>query len=166
MPTYGDELIALPADSTIRRFVDRAEVSELIDRYIIGFDTLTDEPRDDDWYRDLFTDDLVLTFPMIGAHHGLAGVTDFQRAAKRKWARTHHVTSNHLVSVYDDHATAQGRLLATHVHPGDSPQDHFTIGGRVHASAVRTPAGWRLRELTFELVWYGGDVPSGPGSTD
>lgn len=166
MSTYGDELLALPTDTTIRGFVDRAEVSELIDRYIIGFDSLTDEPRDDEWYRDIFTEDLVLTFPVIGAHQGLAGVTDFQRAAKVKWARTHHMTSNHQVYVRDDEATAHGRLLATHVHPGDTPRDHFSIGGRVQAAAVRTPAGWRLRALAFELVWYGGEVPASPGSPD
>jgi hypothetical protein len=45
----------------VRSLSDRADISELIDRYITAFDLLTEEPRDDEWYRSVFTEDGKLT---------------------------------------------------------------------------------------------------------
>lgn len=159
MPT-PESGTALPADA-LRRLLDRAEIGELLDRYVIAFDALTEEPLGDEWYRGVFTDDLVLTFP-VGDHKGIEGLAEFQRAAKAKWARTHHMVSNHLIGLHGDEATVQARLLATHVHRGDTPRGHFTMGGRVQGTAVRTPVGWRLRQLAFGLVWRSGEAPAAP----
>lgn len=134
---------------------DRAGVSELLDRYLAGFDTLPDQPLDDAWYRRLFTEDLRLTFP-VGGHQGIAGLGEFQLAAKANWARTQHVSSNHVVDLDGDRAALRAQLLVTHVHFGEPPQPHFSAGSRIEAQAVRTHAGWRLHELTVRLIWTAG----------
>jgi hypothetical protein len=141
----------------VRSLTDRAEISELIDRYITAFDVLTERPRDDAWYRNIFTDDVRLTFP-VGSHRGITGLAEFQRTAKAKWARTHHLTSNYVIDVDGDRATVRAHLLATHVYAGDAPQGRLSVGSHADAAAIRTQAGWRLRELTFGLVWSAAEV--------
>lgn len=135
----------------VRELDDRARLSELIDRYLIAFDQLAELPRDDEWFRGIFTHDLKLVFP-IGGHEGIAGVGEFHRAARARWARTHHLSANHLVTLDNDRATVRAHLLVTHVPEGDKPVN-FSTGSHFDAAAIRTGAGWRLRELTFHLVW-------------
>ncbi|MFB7947568.1 nuclear transport factor 2 family protein [Kitasatospora phosalacinea] len=138
---------------------DRTAVSELLDRYLADFDSLPEHPRDDDWYRTLFTEDLALTFP-VGGHRGVPGLDGFQRAAKARWGRTQHISSNHVVELDRDTALLTAQLLVTHVHRAAAPPlPHFTAGSRVRARAVRTERGWRLGELTIELIWTAGQPP-------
>jgi hypothetical protein len=142
---------------------DRAEISELLDRYLTDFDTLLTQPfdhvpRDDAWYRRLFTEDLRLTFP-VGGHQGIAGLAEFQLAAKANWARTQHISSNHVVDLDGDKAALRAQLLVTHVHPVELSRPHFTAGSRIQALAVRAQEGWRLDELTISLIWTSGAPP-------
>lgn len=144
----------------VRSLSDRADVSELIDRYITAFDLLAEEPRDDEWYRSVFTEDVRLIFP-IGGHVGIDGLAEFNRAARAKWARTHHLSANHLVTLDGDRARVRAHLLVTHVPDLDGPPRHLSTGSHFDATAVRTPAGWRLAELVFTLVWISGEPPAG-----
>ena len=141
---------------------DRAEISGLLDRYLLDFDDLPATAREDAWYGTLFTPDLELEFP-VGGHHGLAGLAGFQRAAKANWARTHHASANHVVDLAGDSAQLSATLLVTHVHPPQSGRTDLRTGSRIAANALRTPAGWRLRALAIRLVWSRGDLPPGPG---
>lgn len=146
----------------LAELLDRAEISGLLDRYLLDFDDLPDPPRDDGWYGSLFTPDLDLEFP-VGGHRGLAGLARFQRAAKANWARTHHASTNHVVEVVGDRAELSAKLLVTHVHPPGSGLADLRTGSRIEARAVRTPDGWRLRALAIRLVWSRGDLPPGAG---
>ncbi|MEW1861867.1 nuclear transport factor 2 family protein [Streptomyces sp. NPDC088194] len=142
--------------------LDRAEIGGLLDRYLLDFDSRPDPPRDDSFYRSLFTEDLDLRFP-VGGHRGLAGLAQFQHAAKRNWARTHHASTNHVVELLGDRAEVSAKLLVTHVHPPLSGRADLRTGSRIEAEAVRTADGWRLRALAIHLVWSRGDLPSGAG---
>jgi hypothetical protein len=144
----------------VRSLSDRADISELIDRYFTAFDRLTDEARDDEWYRSVFTEDLRLVFP-VGGHTGIDGVAEFNRAARAKWVRTHHLSANHLVTLDGDRATVRAHLLVTHVPGPDGAAHHLSTGSHFDAIAVRTQAGWRLGKLVFTLVWISGEPPAG-----
>jgi hypothetical protein len=144
----------------VRSLSDRADISQLIDRYITAFDLLAEEPHDDEWYRSVFTDDVLLVFP-IGGHSGIDGLAEFNRAARAKWARTHHLSANHLVTLGGDRATVRAHLLVTHVPDIDGTAPHLSTGSHFDATAVRTPAGWRLAEMVFTLVWISGEPPTG-----
>lgn len=85
-------------------------------------------------------------------NRGIDGVAEFNRSARAKWARTHHLSANHLVSLDGDRATVRGHLLVTHV-GGDDQASRLSTGSRFDAAAVRAPDGWRIRELVFHLVW-------------
>ncbi|SEG87471.1 SnoaL-like domain-containing protein [Actinacidiphila yanglinensis] len=155
-PEGRDALAGLAA------LADRAEISGLLDRYLLDFDDLPAAQREDAWYGALFTPDLELEFP-VGGHHGLAGLAGFQRAAKANWARTHHASTNHVMVLTGDAAELSAKLLVTHVHPPESGRADLRTGSRIAAHAVRTPAGWRLRVLAIRLVWSRGDLPPGTG---
>jgi len=140
--------------------VDRVEVGALCDRYVRHLDLSRD---DDSWLPTVFAPDAVVTFPM-GVYRGLDGLADFQRMARTTFERTHHMSSNHDITLDGDRATVRAHLTAVHLRRAANPSEHFSIGGHYAAEAVRTPAGWRLRLFTFDLVWTAGTAPAGgPG---
>lgn len=156
---------AAETDSRLTALLDRMEISELIDRYVVTLDTAERTDRDRDWYRRLFSDTVCLSYP-IGDHVGIEGLREFMRAARLTWQATHHVSANHVIDVADDHATARVQLLGTHVDYDSTtlrvPYGHrFDMGGYCDIEAVRGPRGWRIDFLRYVLVWTsGGGVPN------
>lgn len=151
------ELAALRA--RVRLLDDRAALSALIDRYVVLLDTQDVNGFDESWPGTVFTEDVRLHFP-IGTHEGIEGVAEFHHAAKQKFARTLHLSANHVVRLDEDRASVRFHLIATHVHH-DAGTPLFDIGGHYTGEAVRTPAGWRFREWGFHLDWAQGPGPDG-----
>jgi hypothetical protein len=154
----ADELAALHRE--VRALTDRAAISALVDQYMIALDTADERGLDDAWYGSIFTGDVLLDFP-IGGYAGLSGLAEHQVKAKRKWARTHHLSGNHIIALDGDRATVRAQIVATHVNHGAArPEALFDIGGHYEADAVRTDAGWRLCRLAFHLGWSAGELPA------
>jgi len=153
MTSTHDDIAALRAQ--LRVFSDRAEISELCDRYVMNLDK---NRGNDSWFGSVFTDDVHLTFP-TGDYKGMDGLAAFQKMARTAFERTHHISSNHTVELDGDEARVRAHLLAIHVRQGTEPGAHFDIGGHYEAEAVRTANGWRIRRFTFDLVWNAGQGP-------
>jgi hypothetical protein len=151
-------------DTRLAALLDKAEISELVDRYVVTLDTAEHPRHDLDWYRGIFTDDVRLTFP-IGERRGIDGLPEFQRAARLTWQATHHLSGNHIVELDSDRARVRVQIIGTHVEYdvsalGVDPAHRMDMGGFYDATAVRTPDGWRIDSLRFELVWTaGGGTP-------
>ncbi|GAB3647949.1 nuclear transport factor 2 family protein [Streptomyces sparsus] len=146
----------------VRELADRAEITDLVSRYVILLDTQDDLGFDDCWPRSVFTEDVRLEFP-LGTFQGLDGLAEFHHRAKAKFARTHHLAANHLVELSGDTATVRCQMLATHVQTeqaraqaGPDLAPLFEVGGYYLAEAVRTPDGWRFRSWTCRVVWHQG----------
>lgn len=152
------ELDALRAQ--VRHLADRAEIAELIDRYITLLDTQDDHGFDDTWPRTVFTEDCRLEFP-VGTVEGLHGAAGFHFDRKSRFARTHHLAANYGIRLDGDTARVRVHLVASHVHQDDGPDPggRFDIGGYSEGEAVRTPDGWRLRRWRFSLMWSDGAGP-------
>ncbi|HEU5472953.1 MAG TPA: nuclear transport factor 2 family protein [Actinophytocola sp.] len=153
MTATQDDLAELRSE--LRSLRDRAEITRLCDRYALHLDK---SRHTDTWLDTVFTDDALLTFPM-GQYKGMAGLTRFQEMARTTFERTHHISSNYDIELDTDRAQVRAHLMAAHVPSRDDTGRHFMIGGHYDAEAVRTPSGWRIRELTFDLVWTSGDPP-------
>lgn len=139
---------------------DAAAVGGLLDRYLLALDA---GGLDDAWAYGLFTADAVVSFPM-STYEGIVGLAEWHRHSLRKFARTQHLNSPAVAECSGDEATLRANLLSTHVHhPGDEHAPLFVTGTSVAGRARRTPAGWRLSRLSFELVWRQGS-PVAPGS--
>ncbi|MEU0671712.1 nuclear transport factor 2 family protein [Streptomyces sp. NPDC006172] len=139
---------------------DRAEIAELIDRYITLLDTQDDHGFDDTWPATVFTSDCRLEFP-VGTIEGIDEAAAFHFDRKSRFARTHHLAANYGIHLDGDTARVRIHLLASHVHheDGPDPNGRFDIGGYSEGEAVRTPDGWRLRRWRFRLMWSAGAGP-------
>ena len=146
-----------------------AEVGALLDRYLLSLD---DDKLDDDWARSLFTEDAQVVFP-ISQHEGIDGLAAYHREALASFAATQHLNSPAVVEIDGTRASLRANLISTHVHlpagappggeqPGNERPPLFTTGTFVTGEACRTPSGWRLRRLSFRLVWAAGSPPARP----
>jgi hypothetical protein len=153
MHSIQDDITELRAE--LRTLSDRAELARLCDRYATHLDK---NRHSDSWLDTVFTEDAMVTFPM-GQYKGMEGLARFQEMARTTCERTHHISSNYDIELDTDQAQIRAHLMAAHVFHRDDLGHHFTIGGHYEAEAVRTPHGWRIRQLMFDLVWTAGDPP-------
>ncbi|WP_369147315.1 nuclear transport factor 2 family protein [Streptomyces sp. R44] len=155
--TAPGELAELRA--TVRTLSDRAEIAAVCERYAMHLDR---DRGNDDWFGQVFTDDVHLVFPM-GEYKGMEGLAAFQQMARTTFARTHHLTGAYAIDLDGDEARVRAHLTAFHVREPAEPSAHFAIGGHYDAHVVRTPAGWRIRSFVFDLVWNAGEAPGAKG---
>lgn len=144
---------AVAADETetaaLERLIDRAEIEELVTRYVTALDTL-----DADAYEGVFTEDGVYELPGGVVHTGRAAirkiVTDLQAARDRNEAagtpspRLYHVMSNSTIEILDaTHARHQS--YAQTVRAADNGQ--FIVGfmGRYEDVLVKVDGRWLIR---------------------
>jgi 3-phenylpropionate/cinnamic acid dioxygenase small subunit len=132
--------------STITLLADRIEIADLFTR----FARLLDEKRWED-ADTVFTDDVAVHSPRSGEIRGIDKVVGFMRQAEVEGEHTQHMTTDLLVDVDGDRATASANSLVYFYRDGQAP--HLTSGLRLARTAVRTPAGWRLRESWTMLAW-------------
>ena len=123
---------------------DREAVSDLISRLY----RLLDEQRFDE-LGSVYTEDASLVLPR-GELHGLAAVTAKARERAVQYPRMQHLNTDLVVQVDGDVARARGNHLAFHVEPSGT---RFDAGVVHHFEAARTPAGWRLKRVTGDLIW-------------
>lgn len=148
-----------PADlhRNITDLFDRIAIIDLISR--VGL-TL-DEKRFDD-LRSIFTDDVFVKFGFPGAEpiDNIAALAERGRRSQGRFARAHHLFTDHLIELSGDKAKVRANLLGFHVHRNDRPGSHFDIGERYRFEMARTPNGWRISCMITEPVWTAGDDPA------
>jgi SnoaL-like domain len=152
----------------VAMLVDRAEISDLIDRFSRDLDDYTIEgrPFDVTWVRSYFTDDASVDYP-VGSATGAESISALiDGRGMAPFQRTQHVTTNYLVDLDGDRASVRFNLIATHVHAddvrqrlGEGPGAHFTVGDYYEGEIVRTTAGWRFRRQALHVTWSEGTPP-------
>ncbi|WP_331770122.1 nuclear transport factor 2 family protein (plasmid) [Embleya sp. NBC_00888] len=127
---------------------DRTEIADLL----IRLARLLDERRWED-AGTVFADDVAVHSPRGGELQGLDKVVGYMRRAEVEGELTQHMTTDVLVDVDGDadRATASANSLVYFHRDGQAP--HLTSGLRLTCTAVRTPAGWRIREYRIKLAW-------------
>ncbi|GIH93434.1 nuclear transport factor 2 family protein [Planobispora siamensis] len=132
--------------STETLIADRIEIADLFTRLA----SLLDEARWED-AGTVFADDVAVHSPRGGELHGIDKVVAFMRQSEVEGECTQHTTTDLLVDVDGDRAAASANSLVYYYRDGQAP--HFTGGLRQYCTAVRTPAGWRFREVRITPVW-------------
>jgi hypothetical protein len=137
----------------LRELVERQRVVALVDHYV----TTLDEPSrfDGKWARSLFTEDVRLEHE-IAVLEGIEEVAAAHRMLMARWERTLHFSTNHHVEFDDGRAHLTARLMAIHVHPGESPPDPLIAANVLDAEAVRTGDGWRFERFALRTIWRTG----------
>ncbi|WP_067480160.1 nuclear transport factor 2 family protein [Actinomadura hibisca] len=125
---------------------DRIEITDLFARFAL----LLDEQRWED-ADTVFADDVAVHSPRGGELHGIDKVVGFMRQGEVEGQHSQHTTTDLLVDIDGDQAAASGNSLVYYYRDGQAP--HFTGGLRQYCTAVRTAAGWRLREVRITPAW-------------
>ncbi|MFI6517522.1 nuclear transport factor 2 family protein [Spirillospora sp. NPDC050679] len=125
---------------------DRIEIADLVTRLAL----LLDEKRWQD-ADTVFTDDVAVHSPRGGELHGIDKVVDFMRQGEVEGQHAQHTTTDLLADVDGDQAAVSANSTVYYYRDGQAP--HFTGGLRQHFTAVRTPTGWRLREVQITPAW-------------
>lgn len=143
----------------MNRPVPHAAVADLFGRYLM---TLDAGKPDSEWASSLFTPDVLIEFPM-SRHEGIEGVAEFHAQAMARFAATQHLSSSPVVHPAGETVAGfAANVVAYHVHRTPSaalPPARFSAGTVATGEARLTPAGWRLRRLSFRLVWAEGPPP-------
>lgn len=142
--------------STNTLIADRIEIADLFTR----FARLLDEKRWED-ADTVFTDDVEGHSPRSGEIRGIDKLVGYMRQTEVEGEHTQHMTTDLLVDVNGDQAAASANSLVYFYRDGQAP--HLTSGLRLACVAVRTPAGWRIRESRIMLAWmHESDVSAPP----
>lgn len=133
---------------------DRAALTDLLSRH----GRWLDGGRFDET-RSIFTEDATVTVAS-GQVRGAHAIAALARRSHGRHARTHHLTTNPLITVNGDHATLTAQQIAVFCLADGTPE--FTVGEEYRMEAVRTPHGWRLSRVAAELLWRTGPTATAP----
>jgi ketosteroid isomerase-like protein len=149
------------AAETIRWLVDRAQISELLYGFAGALDT-----KDAASYVDNYAEGGILELPdPTSSVGGVVTVSrddmmEFvQKGLMEAYSGTHHISTNHQITVTGDTAVSRSYLHAVHVR--ESPFDHWDAGGWYDCSYARTPEGWKFTRVRLTVVWLAGDPGEG-----
>jgi hypothetical protein len=145
------------ATTTLRWLVDRTQISELLYSFAAALDNK-------DWhaYANNYADDgyIVLPDPQSpGATFTLHKNKMLELVPKSlgKYSATHHISTNHQISIDGDKAQSRSYLQAVHV--GATSVEHWSVGGWYDCRYIRTPlGGWKFSEVRLTAVWLAGNV--------
>ncbi|MCG5433759.1 nuclear transport factor 2 family protein [Mycobacterium sp. MYCO198283] len=133
----------------MQRLGDELEITALLHRYARAVDT-----KDWELYREVFTADARIDYSSAGA---IAG----SREAVADWLAQgfsaipmsmHYITNIEVLALTDDAAQVRAMFYNPMQLPGMTELSY--CGGYYHHQLVRTPQGWRSRELREENVWF------------
>ncbi len=146
-------------DSTLEEkinwLVDRALISDLLFSFARALDT-----RDPDTYIANFVQEGVLELPDPSAANGEMIVVPRERMRETmthglfNFSATHHLSTNHQITVSGDTAGSRSYLQAVHV--GKDPFDHWDAGGWYDCTYRRTSEGWKFTHVRLTSVWMSG----------
>jgi ketosteroid isomerase-like protein len=127
---------------------DEAEIARLLYRYARAVDT-----KDWDLYRSVFTDDAHIDYSSAGAAVGTRDeVADWLSQGFAAIPMSMHYITNIESDIDGDTARVRAMFYNPMQLPGMS--DLSFCGGYYHHELVRTPDGWRSRNLREENVWF------------
>jgi len=150
------------SDLRLQRLLDEAEIRDLLLAFAHGLDG-----KDWDAYANTFAEDGV--FEIFGQQRvGRAAIAAGPERDLTEFDRTQHFSTNHVIAIDGDTATARSYLLAIHIPDADEPDVHTDIGGCYRCTCRRTDEGWRFSHVRPEVWWSAGtpfaieDAPATP----
>jgi ketosteroid isomerase-like protein len=128
------------------------EISALLYRYARAVDT-----KDWELYRSVFTDDARIDYSSAGAAVGTRDeIIDWFATNFGVIGWTMHYITNIEATIRTDPAGDTATVRAMFYNPMQLPgmAEPSACGGYYHHELVRTPDGWRSRDLREDNVWF------------
>ncbi|MGW1025249.1 nuclear transport factor 2 family protein [Streptomyces sp. NPDC002577] len=146
----------MPPDTDVQLLIDRMAISDLL----FSFARCLDE-KDFTGYAALFAEKGTLELP--GAvHHGRAGLAAFVADDLGRYHRTHHISTNHQITVRDEEASSCSYLHAVHLPDQADPTHWWAVGGWYDNAYIREDGQWRISSVQVTPVWLGGTAFPAP----
>jgi len=138
---------------TQQELSDRTEIGDLLTRYTLAIDVGRWDDLDT-----VFTADAYIDYTATGGTAGkLPEVKAWLAEMLPKFPRRQHLLGQVDLRLDHDEATATAYFLNPLVlAQPDGAEQVWEFGGYYHHRLVRSPVGWRSRELVEELVWKRG----------
>ena len=147
----------------VQWLVDRAGVSDALVEFAYALDTQNWE-----LYASLYAPDGALELPFADAdgtpagHRGRAGLAEYVEAHLGRFEGTHHMSTNHRITVSGDRATTRSYLHCIHRLDSD-PSHTWEVGGWYDCELARAgSAGWLFDRVRLHGVWENQPSPIGP----
>jgi SnoaL-like domain len=127
---------------------DQSDIARLLYRYARAVDT-----KDWELYRSVFTDDAHIDYSLAGA---IAGSRDEVAEWLSQGFAAIPMSMHYISNIESDIDGDTARVRAMFYNPMQLPgmSDLSYCGGYYHHELVRTPDGWRSRQLREENVWF------------
>jgi hypothetical protein len=144
-------------EAKVQWLVDRAQISDLLYSFAAALDSK-------DWkkYADNYADNGYIELPDPQSAVGGSFILHKHRMLELvpkslgRYAATHHISTNHQITLNGDRAESRSYLQAVHV--GTKATDQWTAGGWYDCRYVRSPEGWKFESVKLTCVWLGGAV--------
>lgn len=140
---------------SLRRLTDEQEIRDLARHYCTAVDR-----RDWRLLSDLFVPDATVAVPQAPLMNGNDEIVSRYRRGLSKYDGTHHMVTNHQISIEGDSARHSCLVHAKHLRAEGSTSIDFTIGGRYEDRLVRTPQGWQFTHRELVNTWTEGSSAS------
>jgi len=141
---------------TIDALIDRAEISDVVLRYATALDS-----RDWPLYGSIFTDPLTVDFSSWSGDPEVTLPVDewvaLVRGTLSGFDATHHLSSNHVISLSGDTANCVSYMVARHYLVEDGERLMHSIGGHYRNRLVRGAGGWKITHCALTVTWEMGD---------
>ncbi|MFN8441246.1 MAG: nuclear transport factor 2 family protein [Caldilineaceae bacterium] len=145
----------------VEAFVNKAEITELLNRY---FRALDQKDFDATTMHLIFADNARIVRPNGAETIGPQPIGESHRKSFVRFRATQHMTGGVIVTLHDHgQAEFRGNLVAMHLwaeglgdptsHPNDN---YFLAGGVLSGKAVMTSQGWRITQLSNDVIWRKG----------
>ena len=82
---------------------------------------------------------------------------ELRRAALERLT-THHMSTNHVVTLDGDRATCASAMLIHRLDPGRAADNTFDTLAHYTHTLVRTPQGWRISRVRQAVAWNRGNA--------
>ncbi|HEV8613892.1 MAG TPA: nuclear transport factor 2 family protein [Methylomirabilota bacterium] len=143
-------------DETVQALVDRQAIVDTVVRYAWSLDM-----KDWEMARSCFTDEIDVDYADLrGTGPQRIGADDF--IALRREAldhlKTHHLNTNHLVTLAGDTAICHSATLIHRLDPQRKADNSFDTLAHYTHTLVRGAAGWRISAVKQAVAWSRGNA--------
>src|SRR4029450_13867297 len=143
------------------KLIHTVAITEVINRY---FAALDQKQFDVTIMSQIFADDAKIVRPNGAVKTGSKEIGDSHTRSLRRFRATQHPPSGFIITLNDDTAAEfRANLVAMHLwaeghgDPNADPNDNFFLaGGVITGHVILGTSGWRITEITNQVIWRRG----------